>query len=327
MDHILIDKLLAQATCAVLIEGQIVGTAWLASDEGHLLTAGHVLGTEEPLAQVQVQFIGDGPRTAHKIEWWYHENGLDFAVLKLNGLITPQPLPIALVREVHGKLKLRGYGASLEERKSQWGGTGDFVGTVSIEHSAHNFLFQLNAPQLRDQGFSGGAVYSEAVGAVVAIQTEMGERDLGPMGNLVFAMPLYRVAGLWERLRTFAISQKAEDDTIVEPPITEVDSPTVVWSTSAPPITPNARPVGLTGASTFLINEETVIIKDTPEFVPPPPPPTPPPSSLSEKVLSVLESRFESHRQAILAQWPENERPSAERRVDDLKYAFLAQPP
>ena len=54
MNH---DELLTQATCAVLIEGQIVGTAWLVSDEGYLLTAGHVLGIEELATQSKSIFV------------------------------------------------------------------------------------------------------------------------------------------------------------------------------------------------------------------------------------------------------------------------------
>jgi len=42
MSKLSVDELLAQATGAVLIEGEIAGTAWQASQEGHLLTAGHV---------------------------------------------------------------------------------------------------------------------------------------------------------------------------------------------------------------------------------------------------------------------------------------------
>ena len=53
MNH---DELLTQATCAVLIKNQIVGTAWLVSDEGHLLTAGHVLGTEEAATESKCIF-------------------------------------------------------------------------------------------------------------------------------------------------------------------------------------------------------------------------------------------------------------------------------
>lgn len=328
MNKLSTDKLLAQATCAVLIGNEIVGTAWLASHEGHLLTAGHVLGTEEPLTQVQVQFRGDVPRLAHKIEWLYHDNGWDFAVLKLNESLPRIPLPIALVQEFHGKFRLRGYGESLE--KTQRGGIGEFVCTVSIENSAYNFLFQLNALELRDEGFSGGAVYSEVLGAVVAIQTEKGHSDLGSMSNAVFAMPLYRVAGLWEPLRALAIPPRGEDDTIVSPPITEVDPSTFVWSTSEPTITPDSQTIAFTGASTQFFLEETIIINRAPEpatVVPRPPRPTPPPTTLSQKVLSVLESCFELHRQSILAKCPENERLSAERRLDDLKYAFFTEPP
>lgn len=311
MSKLSINELLSQATCAVLIEDQIVATAWLASNEGHLLTAGHVLGTKEPLRQVQVQFTSDAPRLAHKIEWLYHENGLDFAVLKLNSSITRQPLPIALVREVHGKLKLRGYGASLEERKSQWGGIGEFVGTVSLDNSAHNILFNLDSKQLGQTGYSGGAVFSEQIGAVVAIQIEATNARIGAGRDIVLAMPLYRVAQLWEPLKELAILPKRPGDTIIS-------EPTKVGSSNAQTI--------VFGPPTQFFPEKTVIVDDPPEPAPPPPPPTPPPTTLSQKVLSVLESCFESHRQSILAKWPENEGPSAETRLDDLKYAFFTKP-
>ena len=45
------DDLLAQATCSVIVEGRIKGTAWLVSEMGHLLTAGHLLGIKNPLAE------------------------------------------------------------------------------------------------------------------------------------------------------------------------------------------------------------------------------------------------------------------------------------
>ena len=52
---ILPDYQLARATCSVLVDGDIAGTAWLVSREGHLITAGHVLGTDEPLSQVAIK--------------------------------------------------------------------------------------------------------------------------------------------------------------------------------------------------------------------------------------------------------------------------------
>jgi ABC-type branched-subunit amino acid transport system ATPase component len=65
------DDLLAQATCAVLRGGQPVATAWLVSDEGYVLTAGHVLCKDEAgqefYNEVQVEFSHDIPRKAREI--------------------------------------------------------------------------------------------------------------------------------------------------------------------------------------------------------------------------------------------------------------------
>jgi len=48
MKRFSLDDFLTQATCAVLKEGQIVGTAWLLSADGYLLTVAHVFGKQEP---------------------------------------------------------------------------------------------------------------------------------------------------------------------------------------------------------------------------------------------------------------------------------------
>ena len=100
------DDDIIQATCAVLIEGKVKGTAWLVSEEGHLLTAGHLLGTENPRETVEVRFPEDIPQTAHKILWGYQRDmGIDFSVLKL---ATPpakrHPLPICIARYRHRNL-------------------------------------------------------------------------------------------------------------------------------------------------------------------------------------------------------------------------------
>ena len=52
--------------------GRIVpslASSWLVSDDGYLLTAGHVLGTEQPVAQVEVQFTEGPSLIAQRIEW------------------------------------------------------------------------------------------------------------------------------------------------------------------------------------------------------------------------------------------------------------------
>lgn len=194
------DNLLAQATCAVLRDGQPIGTAWLVSDEGYLLTAGHVLGEETPLSEVKVQFGDDIPRTATQILWYLQEEmKLDFAVLKLIDTPTDcQPLPISLARSVTGAFKLYGYGKSLKELT---GGEGKFVSLYGPERKR---LFRLSSKELAEEGFSGGAVYSEELGAVVAIQIEAGKARLGPTSETVLAMPLYRMAQFWKHLEHLA---------------------------------------------------------------------------------------------------------------------------
>jgi len=196
--------LLSQATCAVLIDGEIAGTAWLTSNEGHLITAGHVLGEDEPLSQVQVQFEGDYPRIAHQIRRSFQPNmGIDFAILQLDSPIDKRQsfedsgLPISLAKSVEGKCRLVGYGKTLTDRSQ---GVGEFVGFHDRENSADNRLFRLRSPELAEEGYSGGAVFSEELAAVVAIQTEATRRNLGAGRDTVLAMPLYRVAHHWKPL-------------------------------------------------------------------------------------------------------------------------------
>ena len=139
-DDISVDKLLRQATCAVLIfdeesqEDQVVGTAWLFSDQGHLLTAGHVLGKEQPLSQVRVQFGSEPPQVAELIHWVFEgEQKIDFAILKLaDGAGQGYALPVKLAHFIEGRCRLYGYGKFL---KGLTGGVADYVGTFGDERN------------------------------------------------------------------------------------------------------------------------------------------------------------------------------------------------
>lgn len=203
LDNLSPDDLLAQATCAVLVDGKIKGTAWLVSNEGHLLTAGHLLGKTIPLNQVEVQFEEDIPRKVHKIQWGFQQDmGDDFAILKLtNPLVSRHPLPISLAKEINGTFKLRGYGITL---KDQSGGTGIFLGPFDPQNSPGNRLFQLRSPELGEGGYSGAAVFSNDLQAVVAVQIEATTAKSGAGRDTILAMPLYRIAQRWELLYDFA---------------------------------------------------------------------------------------------------------------------------
>ncbi len=193
------DDLLAQATCAVLIDGKVKGTAWLASGDGYLLTAGHLLGTDKPRAEVEVRFVEDAPHKAHKVQWGYQrEMGIDFAVLKL---VSPpanrHSLPVSLARKVDGTFRLHGYGVTLKDQSI---GVGEFIGPFDPQDSPSNRLFELDSKQLGEAGYSGAAIFSDKSQAVVAVQIEATKAIAGPGRDTILAMPLYRIARHWEPL-------------------------------------------------------------------------------------------------------------------------------
>jgi hypothetical protein len=210
-----VENLLAQATCAVLIDGKVAGTAWLFGQEGYLLTAGHVLGRQKPLARVEVRFSEDVPRLAYKVQHIYaHESGIDFAVLKLAETLTDRSLlPIVLTESVKGEFVVLGYGKSLVDRSS---GVGTFTGFFDPQDSSANRLFKLESTQLGEQGYSGCAIFSKEVGAVIAIQTEATRAKTGAERDTVLAMPLYRIAQLWPPLIGYA--QNKVDHSKSDPP-------------------------------------------------------------------------------------------------------------
>ena len=161
-----LDEFLKQATCAVLIDGEVRGTAWLVNKSGYLLTAGHILGEKEPFNEVLVRFVGDEPRQAHKVEWHFEEGmGIDFAVLKLTDLLPNRyPLPVSLTESVGGTFRLRGYGVTLP---GQSVGEGRILGTYEPPKAIGNHLFQLRSPEVSERGYSGAAVFSNEGGMAV----------------------------------------------------------------------------------------------------------------------------------------------------------------
>lgn len=198
-----IDDLIAQATCAVIKDGQTIGTAWLVNEAGLLLTAGHLLGTQTPLEHVQVQFLEDIPRTAHKIHWGYQKDmGLDYAVLQVaDWPANRQPLPIALSSDVSGSFRVRGYGRSLHDQSA---GTGDYIGPFDSQNSPDYRLFMLRSPELGEQGYSGSAIYSEELQAVIGFQIEATTAQVGAGRDTILVMPLYRIAQFLGMFQQFA---------------------------------------------------------------------------------------------------------------------------
>lgn len=194
-----VGELLAQATCAVRAskDGRTIGTAWLATDEGHLLTAGHVVAPLAEQGEVWVRFPdAETDERATFVIQPVHDKpaAQDFAVLRLDRPNDRRPLPFTLVTQADGRVRARGYGDNL--RSAQSGGTGVLTpaGNYLRTSSSWAYYFQYETTTLAVTGFSGAAVYSDLAGAVIGIQVE------AEGGRQAFAMPLARIVDYWEEL-------------------------------------------------------------------------------------------------------------------------------
>jgi hypothetical protein len=204
-----VKELLSQGTCSVIIDNKVCGTTWLYETSGKLITAGHILGENNPSKEVDIQFPGDSIRRARKINWGYQkEMGIDFAILSIDDYENSRsPLPIMLKTEVAGKLIAKGYGVTL---KDQSDGNGLFIGDHKPQDCVNYRLFKLDSKELGEQGYSGAALYSMDDEAVVAIQTEATIAKTGAQRDLVLAMPLYRIAHFVKDLNKSLKKNRAE---------------------------------------------------------------------------------------------------------------------
>ena len=193
------DNIIKQATCSVLIKDKPVGTAFLISRKGHVLSAGHLV---EKIKKVKIQFSEDVPRIAHRIQKVYdHEAGVDFAVLLIEDMPrnrTPLRLKLVTSLSIGGKFRFYGYGKTLKYMAS---GAGEISGSYDPQNNTSNTLFRLRSQEL-EGGYSGAAVVCNYLQAVVAIQTQAASASTGPARDTAVAMPLYRIAKYWNELAT-----------------------------------------------------------------------------------------------------------------------------
>jgi hypothetical protein len=196
------NELLAQGVCAIIRDEETVGTGWLVSKAGHILTAGHVLGKDGPVEDVMVRFGDDVPHQAFTRNWSFQVySGTDFAVLQLAEPVAREPLPINLTQSVEGAFRAMGYGINFSSRSA---GVGRFLPPYERQDNAANRLFVLDSKQLSQQGYSGAPVYSDELQAVVALQIEATIADTGAGRDTVLAMPLYRIVPGFPQLAAFA---------------------------------------------------------------------------------------------------------------------------
>ncbi|MDM8519781.1 serine protease [Anaerolineales bacterium HSG6] len=201
-----IKQKLTRATCAVWVNDEREGTAWLVDDEGHLLTAAHVLGREDPRQAtpkptVKVKFDGDSNSYPVTIEEWkYEKKGIetktDFAVLHLKTIPdnrSPLLISTTTTLKKNDVILLRGY----SKLEGQLSGKACFIENYNSKSDIFIFCDSFNEPSISVGGFSGGAIFSQSLNRVVAIY--IGEiRGSGR----TMALSLYHISNNgWEKLR------------------------------------------------------------------------------------------------------------------------------
>ncbi len=191
---------LINATCAVLIDGIVKGTAWLASRKGHLLTVGHILGHTSPLKSVKVRFGAEEPQLATKVFWSYDfEKGLDFAVLLLENppMSDHKPLPVKFNSELRRQSVIRTYGYGQTFQGNVAPGEGRYLSIYPMNNKSEYPVFAITSSQIGDEGYSGSAIYCDELDAVTAIQFGKPNAKGFPHRSTVLATPLYRLAYEW----------------------------------------------------------------------------------------------------------------------------------
>ncbi|MBL0886431.1 STING domain-containing protein [Myceligenerans indicum] len=232
---------LEQATCEVLDvdgvlgeAGRSLGTAWLVSDQGHLITAGHVVvdlyetalieaaagAGAEPVVHVRFPArAGEEPRTERAAfqvpPLRDRSTDIDVAVLRLTGGTDRNALPTILVDDAEGEVRVAGYGSNTPGR--QQAGRGTLTGHSVKGARSDQWLFQYETTSLTHTGFSGSAVWSTALNAVVGFQISyVAGRDRREPASAL-AMPLTRVVKYWADLRSFTAAARRRTCVLIQP--------------------------------------------------------------------------------------------------------------
>jgi len=172
----------------------VIATGWLATLDGHILTAGHAIERHKN-SRVTVRF-GAGPRIDARVlvsRFAKEPLNEDFAVLAIpESAVFCKPLPAVRATHVSGQFRLQGFGQTLVSLSTA---QGQFEGLTNPDGAP---LFRLKSSSASDRGYSGAAVYSDSLRAAVAIQVEAADGD---PKDTVLAMPLYRIANALDYLR------------------------------------------------------------------------------------------------------------------------------
>src|SRR6266849_5779704 len=185
-----------------IVSGRHIGTGFVVSADGLILTCAHVLGSSMP-EKARVVFQGSGEEREATVlaEGWRPVDAEDVAVLSVSGALPEdvQPLPLGSSQGIEGHAMVTfGYPEPGEVEGIR--GAGTILGR-GARTKAGQPLLQLRSSEIT-KGFSGAPVWDEVrrrVVGMVVIAVEMDE--LGKMGSTAFATPTETLRAVWPALQ------------------------------------------------------------------------------------------------------------------------------
>ena len=188
---IISEGIIQKATCRVFA-GYEQGTGWLCSNDGYIMTAGHVI-TENKMRDVSpsedkvvdVMLWGQRARILAKVIYASYRDTetefIDFALLKINISSEMPFIPIDLT-EGHSHISLgetiyiSGYG---ERDRLQSTDKGEYISPSYIENKTKTVMLKVRCIDAAQRGISGAAVYSLKSLAAIGIQTKVSKYTSG----------------------------------------------------------------------------------------------------------------------------------------------------
>ena len=167
-----------------------IGTGFVVSDEGLIVTCAHVLGTRRPEKATVIFQSGEKQETEVIAEWWRPTEAEDIAFLRLDDALPEgvQALPLGSCEGTSGH-DIRAFGYPDTGEVEGVEGAGKALGLGARTQSGQPLL-QLRSSEIT-AGFSGAPVWDTVRQRVIGMVVIAAKRDaLGRLGETAFATPV-----------------------------------------------------------------------------------------------------------------------------------------